>query len=387
MKSMENALSLAAPLRHGIGLVHRSEFYPAFRDMFKFFGNKEFYNTAMKAIEERPNYLLGRDSGLFLAKPGSLQGAEEEFLNSYVGALPGVRNVVGASQRAYTGFLNKLRADVYDSMIKQAESLGHTMSVGSGSEIQATKLSRDVAKFINNATGRGDLGSLNKITNELNLLFWSPRMISSRINMLANPKIYMDLPKGMRLEGLKSLLGIAALGTTIDTLAAYGGAKISTNILSTDFGKSRFGTKLIDPWGGFQQYITFAARFLAGKTDSPKPTTRLDIGERFIANKLSPAASLARNILTAKPGSQGKEGPGTFTTQYGQPTSIQREVAKTFTPIFIQDLETLMQSEPDFASNIGLDAAMAGASLTGMAQEYPERQKGKLGFKKMKVKP
>ncbi len=81
-----------------------------------------------------------------------------------------------------------------------------------------------------------------------------------------------------------------------------------------------------------------------------------------------------------------KEGPGTFTTQYGQPTSIQREVVKTFTPIFIQDLETLMQSEPDFSSNIGLDAAMAGASLTGMAQEYPER-KGKLGFKKMKVKP
>ncbi len=386
MKSMQNSISLAAPLRHGIGLVARKEFYPAFGDMFKFFANKSYYDAGMKAIEERPNYLLGRESGLFLSKPNSLQNAEEEFLNSYVGSIPGVRDVVGASQRAYTGFLNKLRADTFDSMVKQAKSLGFESSTKVGDQFVPTKEAEAISKFINNATGRGSLGSLNKMTNELNLLLWSPRMISSRINMLANPKIYMDLPKGMRLEGIKSLLGIAALGTAIDTLAAYGGAKVSTNILSTDAAKARFGTKLIDPWGGFQQYIVAAARFLAGKTDSAQPTSRLEIGGRFLANKESPAASLAHQLLTAKKFTGKSDDPataGNFTDQYGNKTNIQSEIGKRFLPIFVEDLMDLSKSEPGFADNIGLNSAMGAASLTGMAQNYPEKKK--LGFRNMKL--
>lgn len=383
MKSMQNAISLAAPLRHGIGLVARKEFYPAFTDMFKFFGNREYYNTAMQALEERPNYMLGREGGLFLSKPASLMNSEEEFLNSYVGDIPGVRTAVGASQRSYTGFLNKLRVDTFDSMIKQAKALGH--DVGDGEN--PTEATKAIAKFINNATGRGSLGPLNKMTNELNTLLWSPRMISSRINMLANPKIYMDLPQGMRLEGLKSLLGIAALGTAIDTLASYGGAKVSSNILSTDFGKSRLGTSLIDPWGGFQQYIVGAARFLAGKTDSSQPTNRLEIAGNFMKNKESPAASLAHTLLTAKftGKSEDPATAGNMTTQYGQKTSMQSQIGKAFTPIFMQDLIDLANKEPNWADSIGLNSALGLASLAGMSQDYPEKKKGSM-FRKMKAK-
>jgi hypothetical protein len=388
MKSMQNALSLAAPLRHGIGLAARKEFYPAFVDMFKFFANKEYYDSSMQALETRPNYLLSREAGLFSSKPGSLLNSEEEFLNSYAGKIPLVKNVVGASQRGYTGFLNKLRADVFDGMVKQAKDLGFESSVKAGDQIIPTKETEAIARFINTATGRGDLGRLNKMTNELNLALWSPRMIASRVQMFMNPKLYMDLPKGMRREGIKSLLGIAALGTTIDTLAAYNGAKISTNILSTDFGKSRFGTKLIDPWGGFQQYVVGAARFLAGKTDSPQPANRLEIAGRFLANKESPALSLAHNLLTAKKfEGRNPDEPfsgGGFTTQYGEKTSIQSQIGKQFIPIFIQDLHDLMTTEPEWSENIGLTAAMTGASLAGMAQDYPEKKK--LQFRKMQLK-
>lgn len=379
MKSMQNAVSLAAPLRHGIGLVARKEFYPAFSDMFKFFGNKEFYDASMQAIEEHPNYMLGREGGLFISKPNSFLQSEEEFLNSYVGKVPLVRNVVGASQRAYMGFLNKLRFDTFNSMIEQAKSLGNESHKMIEDQIIPSQSTKAISKFINNATGRGDLGSLNKMTNELNLLLWSPRMIASRVTMLTNPKIFMDLPKGMRREGIKSLLGIAALGTGIDTLAAYGGAKVSTNILSTDYGKSRFGTKLIDPWGGFQQYVVGAARFLAGKTESNTPTSRLDIAGRFLANKESPAASLAHTLLTAKKFTGG----GDFTSEYGQKTSVQGEIAKRFTPIFVQDLQELATSEPDWADNVGLSAVLGVASLTGMKQSYQTPQKGKLSLRKM----
>ena len=389
-KSMENAMSLAAPLRHGAGLIMHKEFYPAFADMFKFFSNKEFFDSSMEAIQEHPNYPRYQEAGGFFAKSGSLNNSEEEFLNSYVGKLPkftGIPQAVEASQRGYVGFLNKLRFDVFNSMTKRAEGLGVKLFTGTGDQVVASSEAKAIAKFINNATGRGDLGSLNKMTNELNLLFWSPRMIASRVNMFANPKIYMDLPKGMRREGLKSLLGIASMGLMVNGLASLGGAKVGTNILSADFMKSRFGNKVIDPNAGLQQYVVGAARFLAGKTDSSMPTSRLEIAGRFLANKESPAASLAHTLLTSKPTAKS-DNPltyGNFTTQYGEKTNIQSQIWKQFTPIFIQDIQDLMQSEPNFSKDIGLDVAMGAASLAGMAQDYPEKKSKGLQLRGMKL--
>jgi len=392
MKSLENAMSLAAPLRHGIGLAYRKEFYPAFRDMFKFFANKDFYQEGMKAIVERPNYLLKREAGLFTAKPGSLLGAEEEFLNSYAGNIPIARNMVGSSQRGYVGFLNKLRDDTSENMLRRMEELGYKKStiVGQGDKAIEipTKETKAIMRFVNIFSGRGELPfGLEKMTNELNVLLWSPRMLASRIQMFTNPKLYMDLPKGMRLEGLKSALAVAALGTIIDTSLAYAGAKISYNILSTDFGKSRFGTRLMDPWGGLQQFVVGFARFLAGKTDNSQPTSRLEIAGRFLANKESPAASLAHTLLTAKKFTGKSDDPltaGNFTDQYGNKTNIQSEIGKRFLPIFVQDVKDLSDSDKEWSEDIGLNAIMGLGSLTGMAQNYPEK-KGGLQMRKMKT--
>jgi hypothetical protein len=394
MKSMMSSVDLSAPLRQGIGLIHRREFGPAFADMFKFFGKKEFFDSSMEKITSSPNYLLKREAGLFIAKPGSLQNSEEAFLNSYVGDIPrltGVPQAVEASDRAYTGFLNKLRDDVSENMLKKAESLGYKKAtiVGEGDKAQfiPTKETKAIMRFVNIFSGRGELPfGLEKMTNELNTVLWSPRMMASRIQMFTNPKIYTDLPKGMRLEGLKSLLAIASLGTVVDTALAFAGAKVSYNILSTDFGKSRFGTKLLDPWGGLQQYVVGAARFLAGKTDNSTPKSRIEIAGRFLAGKESPAASLAHTLLAAKKFTPEK-GAGSFTTQYGQQTSIQSEIGKRFIPMFIQDLGDLATSEPDFSENIGLNTALGAAALLGMGvQNYPEKKTGKLGFKKMKLR-
>jgi hypothetical protein len=198
----------------------------------------------------------------------------------------------------------------------------------------------------------------------------------------------MDLPKEMRIEGLKSLLAIASLGTMIDTAASYAGAKVSTNILSTDFGKSRFGTRLMDPWGGFQQFVVGAARFLAGKTDSIQPTNRLEIAGRFLANKESPLAAFIHTMATSK--FTGKSDDpltaGNLTTEYGEKSNITSQAAKQFMPILAQDLTNLASSQPDWSDNIGLSAAMGAASLAGMAQSYPEKKTGKLQFRKMKLR-
>lgn len=429
-KSLQNSLSLAAPLRHGIGLMARKEYYPAFTDMFKFFADKEHYQAGMQAISDGPNYLLKREAGLFTAKPGSLMNSEEEFLNSYAGDIPVVRNVVGASQRGYVGFLNKLRDDTSETMLNRAKDLGVKVSttdysvntedmktinrlktfaknngistsVGDSDFIDLarkndlaiahetpTKETKAIMRFVNVFSGRGELPfGLDKITNELNTVLWSPRMIASRIQMFTNPKIYMDLPKGMRMEGLKSALAVASLGTVIDTALAYSGAKISYNILSADYGKSRFGTKLVDPWGGFQQYVVSFARFLAGKTDSKTPTSRLKILGNFAASKESPAASLAHTLLTSKfTGKSFDSTAGNMTTQYGEKTSIQSQVGKQFVPIFIQDMNDLVKSEPKFADDIGLNSILTGASLAGMEQTYPAKKTQRLSIRKPQLR-
>ena len=396
MKSLENAVSLAAPLRHGIALAYRKEFYPAFRDMFKMYGNKEFFDASMDAIREHPNYPLFREAGGFISKAASASSAEEEFLDSYIGNAPkwtGVPQVVGASQRGYTGFLNKLRFDTFNAMTSQAKKLGNELSTtvgeGNAAQIIPSEATKAITRYINTATGRGDLPfGLNKMTQELNTVLWSPRMMASRLTMFTDPTLYTKLPKGMRLEGLKSLLGIAALGTTINTLGAIAGGKLNANPLSADFGKVRIGNHLIDSWGGFQQYVVGAARFLSGKTDSTAPTSRLDIAGRFMANKESPIANLAHTILTAKTDKSKKFSPaggsGDFTTEYGQKTNLYSETAKRFTPIFIQDLHDIAASDPKWSEDIGLKSVLVGASLAGMSQTYPEKHS--TTFRKMKLR-
>lgn len=435
-KSLQNMLSLAPALRHGSAGVLTKEFYPAARDMIKFMTNKEYYDAARQAIKEDPHYLPAKETGLFLSKPGNLANSEEEFLNSYIGDLPThigrvptvVPQLVGASQRGYSGFLDKFRFDIHKNMSQTAKSLGHDivditpLKDKNGNPIlddngkpkvdmTATKTGKAISRLINTATGRGSLDfsggkdnfmNLNKITNELNMLLWSPRMMVSRFQMF-NPKLYTNLPKGMRLDGLKLLLGSASLGLAVDGLALAGGAKIGTNILSSDFMKARFkDDHVIDGWSGYQQMIVAAARFLRGKTDSSIPTSRGEIAGRFLANKESPAASLAHALAFAKEytgkmnnppntlkdigqattnffGSPDPKKAGSFTTQYGQKTSIQHEAFKQFKPIFEQDIEDLIASEPKWSENIGLTAAMAAASLAGMAQSYPEKKKLSLG--------
>lgn len=387
MKSLMSSIDVSGPMRQGIGMIHRPEWRDAFKEMFKYLGDKDYYDAAMEALQKRQYYLLGRESGLFLAKPDSMLHGEEAFMNSYVHNLPGIRNAVGASERAYTGFLNKLRADVFDNLVKQAKTLGHeayTVASHTGADgtvkqmIVPSKTTENIARYINTATGRGRLGFAEKFAPELNYALWSPRLISSRLTSL-NPLYYASLDPFTRQEAIKSLLAIAAAGTTIATLAALSGGKISANPLSADFGKARFGTKVVDPWSGFQQPVVAAARFLTGRTDAGPQSRGATLGN-FTVNKLAPATGLAYDLLTAK-AFTGKDATGDaspynipqkggYIDRYNNNKYISTEVGKRFVPIFLQDLDSIIRNDPSFAELVGLSgAAAAGVGV----QDYPER--------------
>jgi hypothetical protein len=129
----------------------------------------------------------------------------------------------------------------------------------------------------------------------------------------------------------------------------------------------------------------------------PRHATPLEIAGGFLKSKESPAASFAHEILSAKkftgagPLSSGYQpnifgqkdwlGPtdprarGSFIDQYGRQTSVQRELAERFLPIFVQDLGTLVQTDPQWSKHVGLTAVMGAGSLMGMTQNYPAARK------------
>ena len=103
--------------------------------------------------------------------------------------------LVKQSNRAYVGFLNKLRADVFDRLLSDAQRAGVA---------QTPELLSSVARFVNTATGRGDLGSLTIAGRVLSTAFFSPRLLASRVNML-NPLYYRSLHPFVRKQALGAM--------------------------------------------------------------------------------------------------------------------------------------------------------------------------------------
>jgi len=334
-RSIMASTDLSAPLRQGILMVGKpKQFFPALKGMFKYAVSEKAYLNMVDDIKARPNYLLMRESKLGLTDSisPSLSAREEQFMSNFAEKIPGFGKIVKGSNRAYTGFLNKLRADVFDDLVKKSRALGIE---------QTPKLTRDIAKYVNTSTGRGELGALQNAAPLLNGLFFSPRLLASRLNVL-NPMYYASLEPFARKEALKSLFTFTAIAGTTLGLAKLAGAEVGTEPTSSDFGKIKVGNTRYDIFGGFQQYIRLASQLIQGKVTSStsgrtmtfgegyKPLTKKDIILRFFESKESPVASFASSWL---------EG----TNSMGEKFKFSNEVLNRLTPIIIQDMYDLYQ--------------------------------------------
>ena len=181
-RSLMASIDFSAPLRQGLFLIGRpKQFLPAFRDMFKYAFNEKAYQGLLTDIQKRPTYPLMRESKLPIMDLGSsLTGREEKFMSNLAEKIPGIGRLVRGSGRAYTGFLNKLRADVFDDLVTKFQS--------QGIKIEGRALN-DLSNFIGTFTGRGKLGALEGSAVALNSVFFAHRLMSSRLNIL-NPLFY-----------------------------------------------------------------------------------------------------------------------------------------------------------------------------------------------------
>jgi hypothetical protein len=370
-------MDLSAPLRQGVFLVGRpKQWIPAFKDMFKYAFNEKSYQGLLKDIKSRPTYELMRDSGLAITDIAStdLTKREEMFMSNLVEKIPIFGNIARGSNRAYSGFLTKLRADTFDSLIGSSRSLG----------IKDTRVSDDIAKFVNSATGRGDLGHFNRAAVVLNGALFSPRLMASRLNLL-DPRYYYKLDPFVRKEAIKSLFTFAGIATTVAGLAHLAGAEVTIDPRNADFGKIKIGNTRLDPYGGFQQYIRAAAQLMTGKIISSttgreivlgegyKALTRKDILIRFLESKEAPILSFVSAIM------QGQNG-------MGEPINVPTEIISRMIPLLAQDTYSL------YKENGIPGIAMAVPGLFGVgSQTYGQQElvtgKNKIGAETAQIQP
>ncbi|MDD5476878.1 MAG: hypothetical protein PHG87_01500 [Candidatus Omnitrophica bacterium] len=339
-KSIMASYDLSAPFRQGIFLIGKpKQFWGSFKRMFGAFKSEVAFNAIQDTIIKDPDFQLARDSKLSLTDMDVLLGEREEaFLSSWAEKIPLVGIGIKASNRAYVGFLNKLRFDVFKDLVDKAELSGLKAR-------ENRDLSMAIADFVNNATGRGTLpGGLQKASVTLNSFFFSPRLVMSRINLL-NPVYYIKQDPFVRKEALKSLLAFLGFGVTVLTLAKMAGSEVGTDPKSSDFGKVKIGNTRIDVWGGFQQLSVMASRIITGKIVSSttgkemtlgegyKPMTRADIIQHFIESKESPVASFITSLL------KGQDATG-------QKIDIPKEIGQRFVPMVIQDMYDILQEAP-----------------------------------------
>jgi len=283
---------------------------------------------------------------------------------------------VRRSNRAYTAFLNNLRADVFESLINDAGILG-------GDPKKNLPLARAIADFVNTATGRGKLSldipkgmqkafggktelSLESSAVLLNTTLFAPRLIASRIKIL-NPMTYMMAPPQVRTEYLKSLFAVAGFGATILGLAKMGGAEVSLDPTNSDFMKAKINDKVrLDPWAGFQQYAVLFSRLVSGKVTSstsgkeydmwnkkgPFDPTHTDIMSRFIRGKTNPVINFAWGIADAQREMSGK--PMQFATR----NPFENSITQRFIPIFVQDVYQIANQNPELLPMLGPAAGL-----------------------------
>lgn len=384
------SFDLSAPFRQGLPLVHTKSWWTSWDDMIKAFGSDRSYRSIMDEITNRPNFKrtsingqlnlsLHEQAGLKLTDLADLSHREEIIASTLGERIPILGRGIRASNRAYTAFLNKLRADNFDSMIKAADMNYEAQKLIGKSDprsLQATELlnprtnpelASTIAEYINNASGRGSLGKLEKHAQLLNATLFSPRLIASRVQML-NPKNYVTGTKQVRQAYLKSMLSMATAWTTLAGLGKAAGADVSLDSNSADFMKIKVGDTRLDPGAGFQQYLVLMSRMASGKFTSSvsgkKSTlgegfggsTRKDVVERFLTSKLNPPIAIAYDLLNA--------------SQY-RPFHVGDRTAQMFIPMVAQDMMELAQEDPSLIPFFIPAIAGIGTSTYGRGEQKP----------------
>ena len=366
-KALKASMDFSAPFRQGIIQMarHPQIFAKAFGNMFRFAISEKDYDKWLHTLKGQPIYDIMRQSGVYLAEQQAKMSArEEQFVSSLPKKIPIYKNLYKGSERAYSGFLNKLRTDVFidfhDNLIKD----------GLVGEELAKEL-KSFAEYLNSSLGRGHLGRAEAHANLLNGVFFSPRFVKSRFDII-NPLFYTKMSKSARMEALKTTGSFIGMGLTVMAISKLSGAEVDDDPRSSNFGKIKIGQDYYDVWGGETQMARFLVQFFGGeikkqdgeiqKLNEGKfmDKTRMDLIGRFTRGKLSPGTGIIVDYLSGK-------------DFQNMPFDGKKELLDMVVPLYINDLQSVYKDE-----GMGMMIATGIPSMVGIGvQHYEEKEKKK----------
>lgn len=279
---------------------------------------------------------------------------EEAYPTTLPEKIPLFGRLYKASETAYQGFLYRMRADIADRMVEIAKKNGVDLT----DEFQL----RSIGKLVNSLTGRGSLGSLEKVGKQINTLFFSPKSLKASIDFLtlhAGDKMSTFARKQAAINILKVASGVAVI---LGTAKALNPKSVQEDPRSSDFGKIRIGDTRFDVTGGMASLVTLAARLLtlSSKSSITQKVTPLNSGKfgaqtgadvfvNFLENKLSPAASVVKDILKGQDFS-------------GNKISFGGETSNLLTPLPISNAQEIMNNPKSANFLLALIADSLGIS-------------------------
>jgi len=397
-KALVSAIDIGFPFRHGINRVGQKEWFGMLRPAIESWASEAAETKWMDAIKAHPRYDLMKQSGLPLG--GKVGGDREEailasvfnnqtatnkfgkgvlWLENKIAKLPGVAH----SNRGHNIASAKIRSDLFESQYQDYKRLYDTTKKLAGTDktllenvesLNPDNLFRakQIADLVATSTGRGSLGRLEPIAQELNSALFAPRLMSARIKTLKrvlNPASYVQTDPIQRKDTLKQMISLA--GTVLSTGAMFkaAGGDVEIDPWNSDFGKGKIGNTRFDMGGGYLQYIVPFAKIMRSMAGKPVESTRggeymlgekygaddrLDVLERFLTNRSSPLGSLFISMM------RGREPSGKdidMTTL----NPMENTVMKSIIPIIMQDVYQLVQEDPSLLPLIA--PSMLGGSV------------------------
>ena len=350
-RTLMSSFDFSAPLRQGLipTISHPLIAGPALIEMFKQAVSQKRFDRWFHDLRESKFFDLISKSGLYVADPHDirLSTKEEYFMNNYAEKIPLIGKVIKGSERAYVTYLNKMRVDLFKQGAEVLAAQGKTFE-------NSPEIYKALAGFINNSTGRGELGKLEDYAPILNSIFFSPRLIASRLNLL-NPAYYAKLPKEVRVRALADMAKFIGFGLSVLALLKYGFpckdkndkncVEVQNDPRSSEFGKIKVGNTRYDTWGGFQQYITFLTKAIMAQkiTQGSDRVQELDGKGRGVNTRLSLIGTFVRGKLAPIPG-LGVDYLSGMTQDY-QKFSWKKEAENKLLPLIYSDLKEAVSQD------------------------------------------
>lgn len=271
----------------------------SFSNIINTFGKDNVMNELNADIVSRPTFDLMRRAKLDVGV------TEEAYPTSLPEKIPYLGRAYKASEVAFTAFVRKTRADIFDKYIDIAKK----NDVGlDDSELQS------IGNMVNSLTGRGHLGAVEPAAGVVNNVFFSPRMVKSQIDTLTQPLTGAGGSNFVRKQAAINLVKIiGGTAAILATARAVNPDSVETDPRSANFGKIKVGDTRFDVTGGMSSLATLAARLammsskssITGKVtplNSGKygSQTGVDVLENFAENKLSPAASVVKDLIKGR---------------------------------------------------------------------------------------